>query len=308
MLAAIGAANLDALIHETLPDAILADKPLDLGPARSESQVLAELKVLAQKNKLFRSYIGMGYANTITPPVIQRNILENPGWYTQYTPYQAEIAQGRLQALLNFQTLISDLTGLEIANASMLDEATAAAEAMTLALRAQPRRSKANRFFVSDRCQPQTIAVVQTRAEPLGIDVVVGDHERFSFDATGGEGDTFGVLLQYPTTDGDVLDYDDFCQTAHAAGALVVIAADLLALALLRAPGEFGADIVVGNSQRFGVPLGYGGPHAAFMATRDEHKRLIPGRIVGVSKDRTGAPALRLALQTPAHRHRAPLR
>jgi glycine dehydrogenase len=297
MVAAIGVASLDALIDQTVPTAIRLNRPLDLPEARGESAVLAELRALAQQNQLYRSFIGMGYANTLTPPVIQRNILENPGWYTQYTPYQAEIAQGRLEALLNFQTLISDLTGLEIANASLLDEATAAAEAMTLCKRAQrapdKRNPQANVFFVSEKCHPQTIAVVRTRAEPLGYTVVVGDHATYDFAQP-----TFGVLLQYPDTEGSVLDYARFCEDAHAAGALVVVATDLLALTLLRPPGEFGADVAVGNSQRFGVPPGYGGPHAAFMATRDEYKRIMPGRLVGVSVDATGAPALRLALQT----------
>ncbi|HMN27428.1 MAG TPA: glycine dehydrogenase (aminomethyl-transferring), partial [Caldilineaceae bacterium] len=241
----------------------------------------------------FRSFIGMGFYNTFTPPVILRNILENPGWYTQYTPYQAEIAQGRLEALLNFQTMVIDLTGLDIANASLLDEATAAAEAMTLCKRAVKRGTTGNRFFVSAHCHPQTIDVVRSRARPMGIEVVVGDHNRYQFDET-----TFGALVQYPDTEGNVLNLEEFCARAHAAGALVVVATDLLALTLLRPPGEFGADVAVGNSQRFGVPPGYGGPHAAFMATRDELKRMMPGRLVGVSVDATGAPALRLALQT----------
>ncbi|HEX6384341.1 MAG TPA: aminomethyl-transferring glycine dehydrogenase [Anaerolineae bacterium] len=293
MLASLEVSSLAALIDEAVPQSIRMEGKLKLRPPQTESEVLAELRQLASKNKLFRSFIGMGYSDCITPPVIQRNILENPGWYTQYTPYQAEIAQGRLEALLNFQTMVTNLTEMEIANSSLLDEGTAAAEAMTLCLRARPRDSEANTFFVSERCQPQTIALVQTRAEPLDIDVIVGDHEQYDFSQA-----TFGALLQYPTTEGDVLDYEPFCHKAHEAGALVVVAADLLALTLLRAPGEFGADVVVGNSQRFGVPMGYGGPHAAFMATRDEHKRLLPGRIVGVSIDANGEPALRLALQT----------
>ncbi|MCB0194388.1 MAG: aminomethyl-transferring glycine dehydrogenase, partial [Anaerolineae bacterium] len=285
--------SLDTLIEQTVPEAIRLTAPLNLPPPRSESEVIADLRTIAAQNQLYRSFIGMGYANCLVPPVIQRNILENPGWYTQYTPYQAEIAQGRLEALLNFQTMISDLTAMEIANASLLDEGTAAAEAMTLCQRAMPRKSTANTFFVSDLCHPQTIALIHTRAEALGIDVVVGDYTQYDFSA-----ETFGVLLQYPASGGAIFDYADFCEQAHAAGALVVVAADLLALTLLRPPGEFGADVVVGNSQRFGVPLGYGGPHAAFMATQDKHKRLMPGRLVGVSKDRTGQPALRLALQT----------
>ncbi|MCB0122812.1 MAG: glycine dehydrogenase (aminomethyl-transferring), partial [Caldilineaceae bacterium] len=244
-------------------------------------------------NQLYRSFIGMGYYGTLTPGVILRNILENPGWYTQYTPYQAEIAQGRLEALLNFQTMVMDLTGLDIANASLLDEGTAAAEAMTLCHRAQPRSSTANAFFVDERCHPQTIDLVRTRAEPLGFEVIVGDYAGYDFSTP-----TFGALLQYPATDGSIFDYEAFCTKAHDAGAFVVVATDLLALTLLRAPGEFGADIAVGNSQRFGVPMGYGGPHAAFMATKDELKRMMPGRLVGVSQDSTGAPALRLSLQT----------
>jgi glycine dehydrogenase len=293
MVEVLGVTSLDALIEQTVPQAIRLNRSLKLPHPLSESEALADLRNLAAQNKVFRSFIGMGYYDCITPPVIQRNILESPGWYTQYTPYQAEIAQGRLEALLNFQTMICDLTGMEIANASMLDEATAAAEAMTLCRRAQDRKSQANVFFVSERCHPQTIEVVQTRAEPLGLKVVVGNHEQYNFDEP-----TFGVLLQYPTSDGAVLDYESFCHKAHEAGALVVVATDLLALTLLRSPGEFGADVVVGNSQRFGVPLGYGGPHAAFMATQDAYKRQMPGRLVGVSQDAAGQPAYRLALQT----------
>jgi glycine dehydrogenase len=293
MLAAIGVDSLDALIDQTVPASIRLERPLALPAPQAESTVLAELRRLAGQNQLFRSFIGMGYYNTLTPAVIQRNILENPGWYTQYTPYQAEIAQGRLEALLNFQTMIIDLTGLDIANASLLDEATAAAEAMTLCKRAQKRGATGNRFFVSDKCHPQTIDVVRTRAEPLGYEVVVGNALSYEFGAS-----TFGALVQYPDTEGNILDFAAFCAQAHAAGALVVVATDLLALTLLRPPGEFGADIAVGNSQRFGIPPGYGGPHAAFMATRDEFKRLMPGRLVGVSVDATGDPALRLTLQT----------
>ncbi len=293
MLATLGLDSLDALVNEAVPDLIRLPRPLQLPPALSEVEILAELRALSEQNLRFRSFIGMGYSDTVTPPVIQRNILENPGWYTAYTPYQAEIAQGRMEALVNFQTMITDLTGMQISNASLLDEATAAAEAMTLCLRARPRKSSANIFFVSEHCHPQTIAVVQTRAEPLGIDVVVGDHRTYDFSQP-----TFGVLLQYPATNGDIFDYADFCALAHAHDALVTVAADLLALALLRAPGEFGADVVVGNSQRFGVPLGYGGPHAAFLATTDEHKRIMPGRLIGVSIDSHGKPAYRLALQT----------
>ncbi|MCO5183515.1 MAG: aminomethyl-transferring glycine dehydrogenase [Anaerolineae bacterium] len=293
MLEVVGAASLDELMHQTIPDAIRMEGKLQLDAPLSESEALRELRGLAAQNKLFRSYIGMGYYDTLTPTVILRNILENPGWYTQYTPYQAEIAQGRLEALINFQTMVSELTGMEIANASLLDEGTAAAEAMTMAQRAMPRKSKANTFFVSDRCHPQTIAVVAARALPLGIDVVVGDYASYDFSA-----ETFGVLLQYPDTDGTIYDYEPFAAQAHAHGALVVVAADLLALTLLRPPGEFGADIVVGNTQRFGVPMGFGGPHAAYLATAEQHKRIMPGRLIGVSIDATGAPGYRLALQT----------
>ncbi|HXW00423.1 MAG TPA: aminomethyl-transferring glycine dehydrogenase, partial [Anaerolineae bacterium] len=293
MLEILGVSSLDELIDQTVPPAIRLKQPLHLPQPLSESEALADLRHLAAQNKVFRSFIGMGYYDCITPPVVQRNILENPGWYTQYTPYQAEIAQGRLEALLNFQTMVCDLTGMEIANASLLDEATAAAEAMTLCRRSQDRKSQANVFFVSERCHPQTIEVVQTRAEPLGFKVVVGNHEQYDFAES-----TFGVLLQYPTSDGAVLNYGSFCGKAHAAGALVVVASDLLALTLLRPPGEFGADVVVGNSQRFGVPLGYGGPHAAFMATRDVYKRQMPGRLIGVSQDASGQPVYRLSLQT----------
>jgi glycine dehydrogenase len=293
MLATLGVATLDELIDQAVPQVIRSHKPLELPDAKSETEVLSELRQLAEQNQLFRSFIGLGYSGCITPPVIQRNILENPGWYTQYTPYQAEISQGRLEALLNFQTVVGDLTGMEIANASLLDEATAAAEAMTLCQRCMPRSSKANTFFVSDRCHPQTIDVIHTRAAALGIDVVVGNHETYDFAA-----ETFGVLVQYPATDGDILDYEPFFDQAHAAGALTVVAADLLALVLLRPPGEFGADVAIGNSQRFGVPMGYGGPHAAYMATKEEYKRQMPGRLIGVSVDANGAPATRMALQT----------
>ncbi|MCA9928561.1 MAG: aminomethyl-transferring glycine dehydrogenase [Anaerolineales bacterium] len=293
MLAEVGVSSIDKLIDETIPSAIRMASKLKLEAPRSESEILAELRVIAAQNKLYRSFIGMGYSDCIMPPVILRNIFENPGWYTQYTPYQAEIAQGRLEALLNFQTMISDLTGMEIANASLLDEGTAAAEAMTLALRQRPRKSTANTFFVSELCHPQTIAVVQTRAQPLDIDVVVGNHETYDFTIP-----TFGVLLQYPATTGDVLDYEPFIKKAHEQDALATVAADLLALTLLRAPGEFGADIVVGNSQRFGVPMGYGGPHAAYMATREAYKRQMPGRLIGVSIDADGNPGMRLAMQT----------
>ena len=291
MLEVLGLPTLDALVDQTVPQAIRLTRPLQLRAERSEYAALAELKEIASKNQVFRSFIGMGYHDCMTPPVIQRNILENPGWYTAYTPYQPEIAQGRLEALLNFQTMIIDLTGLEIANASLLDEATAAAEAMTMSYGLC--KSKAKAFFVSSACHPQTIDVLQTRARALGIDVIVGDHQVFAFEQK-----VFGVLLQYPASDGTIYDYRAFVEQAHANAALVTVAADPLSLALLTPPGEFGADIAVGNTQRFGVPLGYGGPHAAYFATREEYKRQVPGRIVGVSKDVHGKSALRLALQT----------
>ena len=293
MLAVIGVASLDELIDQTVPAAIRMKRALRLPDPRPESDVLAEMAAMAAKNRVHRSFIGMGYYDTLTPGVILRNIMENPGWYTQYTPYQAEIAQGRLEALLNFQTMISDLTGLDIANASLLDESTAAAEAMVMCKRAQKRSSQANTFFVSEKCHPQTIDVVQGRAEPLGYSVVVGDQRSYT---PGPE--CFGVLLQYPDTEGTIHDLRAFAEQTHAADGLVVVATDLLALTLLTPPGDFGADIAVGNSQRFGVPLGYGGPHAAFMATTDDLKRIMPGRLVGVSKDAEGKPAMRLALQT----------
>jgi len=292
MLANLGYDSLDALTEDAIPASIRLRRPLRLRQGRDEMGLLAELRAIAAKNQVFRSFIGMGYADCITPPVIQRNILENPGWYTQYTPYQPEIAQGRLEALLNFQTMITDLTGMEVANASLLDEGTAAAEAMTLSY--GQHKGKAEAFFVSSACHPQTIDVVQTRALPLGIEVIVGDHRTFDF----AQSPVFGALLQYPATDGAIYDYQDFVEQAHAAGAMVTVAADLLALTLLTPPGEFGADIVVGNTQRFGVPLGYGGPHAAYFATRMDLRRQLPGRLVGVSKDASGQPALRLALQT----------
>jgi len=297
MLEVLDLDSIDQLIDQTVPDAIRLDGTLDLPNPLTESEVLANLRSLAGQNKVYRTFIGQGYANTHTPNVILRNILENPGWYTQYTPYQAEIAQGRLEALINFQTMITDLTGLDIANASLLDEGTAAAEAMSMCKAAQKRSSTANRFFVSEKCHPQTIDIIKTRALPLGFDVVIGDHQTYDFDA-GKEQETFGALLQYPATDGDIFDYSAFCDKAHEGGAVVVVAADLLALTLLTAPGEFGADIVVGNTQRFGVPFGFGGPHAAYMSTKEAHKRNMPGRLIGVSKDATGAPAYRLALQT----------
>jgi glycine dehydrogenase len=292
MLAQLGFKNLDELIDAAVPEKIRAAKKLNLPAARSEFEALAELRRIAGENKVFRSFIGQGYYDCITPPVIQRNVLENPGWYTQYTPYQAEISQGRLEALLNFQTMVSDLTALDIANASMLDEATAAAEAMTMCHRFKGSDTR-KIFFVSENCHPQNIEVVRTRGAALGIEVVVGSHETFQFSEK-----VFGALVQYPDTFGAIHDYSGFAEKAHAAGAMLTVATDLLALTLIKPPGEFGADIAVGSAQRFGVPLGYGGPHAAFFATRDEFKRQMPGRIVGVSKDSRGKPALRLALGT----------
>ncbi len=290
MLNELGFEGLDLLINAAVPKNIRLDRQLKLPEAKSEAEALAELRTISRKNKVARSFIGAGYYDCITPPVIQRNILENPGWYTAYTPYQAEIAQGRLEALLNFQQMIIDLTALDIANASLLDEATAAAEAMTLCHAVFPNRKA---FFVADDCHPQTIAVVQTRAKPLGIEIKTGDYSRFQFDDT-----IFGALIQYPATDGAIYDYGEFVTRAHDAGALVVVAADILALTLLKPPGEFGADVAVGNTQRLGVPLGFGGPHAAYFATRDQFKRHMPGRLVGVSHDAEGRPAYRLALQT----------
>jgi glycine dehydrogenase len=290
MLALLGHQNLDGLIDAAVPKKIRLGKKLNLPAACSEFDALAELRRIAGENKVFRSFIGQGYYDCITPPVIQRNVLENPGWYTQYTPYQAEISQGRLEALLNYQTMVSELTALDIANASMLDEATAAAEAMTMSLRLRDGR---NIFFVSEDCHPQTIEVVRARAEALKIEIAIGNHETFSFSEK-----VFGALVQYPDTFGAIHDFSGFARKAHAAGAMLTVATDLLALTLIKPPGEFGADIAVGSAQRFGVPLGYGGPHAAFFATRDEFKRQMPGRIVGVSKDSRGKPALRLALGT----------
>ncbi len=291
MLRVLGYDSIEDLISKTVPAGIRLGQPLKLPQAQSEYAALAQLRSIASKNSVFRSYIGMGYHDCITPGVILRNILENPGWYTAYTPYQAEIAQGRLEALLNYQTLIIGLTGLEIANASLLDEGTAAAEAMSMSY--GQCKTKANAFFVSSSCHPQTIEVVKTRAYPLGIEVIIGDHESFDFSTP-----IFGALLQYPATDGTIYNYKEFIARAHSAGALVTVAADILSLALLTPPGELGADIAVGSSQRFGVPMGYGGPHAAYFATKEAYKRNIPGRIVGVSKDAQGNPALRLALQT----------
>jgi glycine dehydrogenase len=292
MLQTLGCSSLDDLTDKAIPASIRWRGELAVGAAKSEKDALGELKALAGKNRVLRSYLGMGYHNCLVPPVIQRNILENPGWYTQYTPYQAEISQGRMEALLNYQTLVLDLTGLQVANSSLLDEATAAAEAMTLCKRLH-EKDAANTFFIDQNCHPQTIAVVKMRAEPLGLEVVVGDHRSASLPAN-----TFGVLLQYPGSDGRIDDLAPTIQKAHAASAFVAVCADLLALTVLQPPGEMGADVVCGSSQRFGVPLGYGGPHAAFMAAKKEFVRQLPGRIVGVTIDATGQPAMRLSLGT----------
>jgi glycine dehydrogenase len=292
MLSTLGLSSLEELVDQAVPESIRSARPLQLPEPLSESEVLALARRIASRNQLRRSFIGCGYYDCVTPPVIQRNILENPGWYTQYTPYQAEISQGRLEALLNFQTLVVDLTGLELANASLLDEGTAAAEALTLCHAARGDAGH-SRFFVAEDCHPQTTDVIRTRAAGLGMELVVGDVD--SIDPNGGY---FGVLVQYPATDGRIRNYRELVERVHTAGGLVAVATDLLALTLLTPPGEWGADVALGSSQRFGVPMGFGGPHAAFFAVRDEHKRLMPGRIVGVSRDAEGQPALRLALQT----------
>ena len=296
MLQTIGAESLEQLIDETIPDGIRLSKEMDLPEALSEVDFLSEFKKLASNNKIYRSFIGMGYYDTHVPNVIKRNILENPSWYTAYTPYQAEIAQGRLEALINFQTMVSDLTGMEIANASLLDEGTAAAEAMSMLLgqRKAAKRKEANVFFVSELCHPQTIDVIQTRAEPIGVEVVVGDHK--TLDVT--DPKLYAVLVQYPATDGSVENYTNLFSAAHENGVNTVVAADLMSLTLLTPPGEMGADVVVGTTQRFGVPMGYGGPHAAYFATKEDFKRQIPGRIIGVTQDAEGKPAYRMALQT----------
>src|SRR5438876_4937909 len=291
MLASVGAKSLSELMGQTLPSSIRQKAALDLGPALSETEALGHMSALAARNQPFTSLIGQGYSGTILPAVIQRNILENPAWYTAYTPYQPEISQGRLEALFNFQTMICDLTGLDVANASLLDEATAAAEAMALAERAAQAKSKS--FFVDAEVHPQTLAVLRTRAEPLGWNLIVGDPLTDLEHV-----EIFGGLLQYPGTSGAVRDLRPAISALHAKGALAVVAADLLALALIASPGELGADIAIGSAQRFGVPMGYGGPHAAYMSVRDALKRSLPGRIVGLSVDSRGMPAYRLALQT----------
>ncbi|MBT8215062.1 MAG: glycine dehydrogenase (aminomethyl-transferring), partial [Acidimicrobiia bacterium] len=290
MLGVVGAGSLEELIDKAVPSIIRSEGSLDLPDALSESRALARLRQIADRNEVFTSMIGLGYTNTFTPAVIRRNVLQDPSWYTAYTPYQPEISQGRLEALLNFQTMVMDLTGMAIANASMLDEGTAAAEAMTMLRRVS--KADGSAFFVADDIHPQTLAVIQTRAEPLGIDVVVGSATDDLPDGT------FGAVIQYPGTSGEIPDLGGFIDRVHDAGGLVCVAADPLALVLLPSPGSLGADVVVGSTQRFGVPMGFGGPHAAYFATREEYKRTIPGRLVGVTRDAHGRQALRLALQT----------
>ena len=292
MLDTLGLDTLEDLVNDTIPKQILSDKPLAISTTVSEHNLTQLSRDIAAKNKVFRSFIGQGYYGTKVPAVIQRNILENPGWYTQYTPYQAEISQGRLEALLVFQTMISDLTGLPLANASLLDEATAAAEAMVMFFR-ETKDVNRNKFFVSDRCHPQTIDVLKTRSAPFGIELVIGDHQSFKFNYN-----VFGALVQYPATDGEIFDYSDFCKSAHDSGTYVVVAADMMSLLLLTPPGEFGADVAIGNTQRFGVPMGYGGPHAAYFAVNEKFTRKIPGRVIGVTVDKHGNEAYRMALQT----------
>jgi len=296
MLSTVGVNNLEQLIYETIPDDIRLKNPLNLPPALSENEYAEHIGELAAKNKVFKTYIGLGYHQAIMPAVIQRNILENPGWYTAYTPYQAEVSQGRLEALLNFQTMVSDLTGMEIANSSLLDESTSAAEAMALLFAVRERHQKkneVNKFFVSEEVLPQTISLLKTRAIPLGIELTIGDHTKFDFSKT-----YFGAIIQYPGKTGQVFNYADFVSNCKASEIKVVAAADLLSLVKLQAPGELGVDVVVGTTQRFGIPLGYGGPHAAYFATKEEYKRSLPGRIIGITKDLNGNRALRMALQT----------
>ncbi len=296
MLKTVGAETMDQLIFETIPDDIRLKEDIALDTAMSEQEYLEHITELSSKNSVFKTYIGLGYHQAITPPVIQRNILENPGWYTAYTPYQAEIAQGRLEALLNYQTMVTDLTGMELANASLLDESTAAAEAMTLLFAVREREQKknnANKFFVSEDILPQTLSLLQTRSIPMEIELVVGNHETFDFSA-----EFFGAILQYPGKSGRVHDFKEFVAQANEKQIKVAVAADILSLVKLEAPGHFGADVVVGTTQRFGIPLGYGGPHAAYFATKEAYKRNIPGRIIGVTKDADGSRALRMALQT----------
>jgi len=296
MVKKVGVSSLDTLIEKAVPSSIMLDKPMQLGKGISEYEYLKKLKKIAAKNKLYKSFIGLGYYDTITPSVIHRNILENPGWYTSYTPYQAEISQGRLEALLNFQTVVMDLTGMELANASLLDEATAAAEAMIMLHNARPRKQAkagADTFFVDENIFPQTLDVLETRAQPLGIEIQKG-----KFNQTKLDDKVFGAMVQYPAADGKIKDYKDFVTKAHENETAVAVIADIMSLAILTPPGEWGADVVVGSTQRFGIPMGYGGPHAGYFATREKYKRNIPGRIIGVSKDAQNKPALRMALQT----------
>ena len=296
MIKTIGVSSVTELIDKTIPSDIRLKNNLDLPKAMSEYEYIYHIQELANKNKLFKNYIGLGYHPTIVPGVIQRNILENTGWYTAYTPYQAEIAQGRLEALLNFQTMVSELTGMELANASLLDEGTAAAEAMIMLLNNRTREQKkanAVQFFVSDEILPQTIDVLKTRAFPLGVELIFGNHNTFQFTEN-----VYGAIVQYPAKNGQVYNYENFVEKAKTVNAKIAVAADLLSLAILTPPGEWGADVVVGTTQRFGIPMGYGGPHAAYFATKDEYKRTIPGRIIGVTVDKNGNRALRMALQT----------
>ena len=296
MLKTIGIESIDKLIFNTIPSHIKLKKPLNLPAPMSEYEFSSFIRNLAKKNKNFTSYIGLGYHPTILPAVIQRNIFENPSWYTSYTPYQAEISQGRLEALLNYQTIVTELTGMELANSSLLDEGTAAAEAMIMLYNARSKDQKkdeANQFFVSEDVLPQTISILETRSKPLDIELVYGSHKSFQFTSK-----VYGAIVQYPTKNGEIYDYTDFINQAHKNDSKVVVAADLLSLSIIKSPGEMGADVTVGTSQRFGIPLGYGGPHAGYFATKEEYKRLIPGRIIGVTIDADGNRALRMALQT----------
>ena len=293
MLELLGVKSLDELVTTTIPAPILDNKALDIDDAVSEAELAVHMQTLANKNKVFKSYIGQGYYDTFVPAVIQRNVLENPSWYTQYTPYQAEIAQGRLEALLNFQTMVSDLTGMELANASLLDEGTAVAEAMTLMFGRTRKKKRGNVFLVDENILPQTLAILETRAEPMGVDLQVCNLYDVEFTD-----DHFGLVVQYPATNGELKDHTELVASAHSHDMLAAFSADILSLMLLKSPGEMGADVVVGSTQRFGVPMGYGGPHAAYFATRDQYKRQVPGRIVGVTKDAEGNTAFRLALQT----------
>jgi glycine cleavage system pyridoxal-binding protein P len=303
MLATIGMASIEELIAKTIPASIRLKQDLDLPEAMTEAEFAAHIREVGAKNKLYRSYIGLGYYDCIVPNVVKRNVLENPGWYTAYTPYQAEIAQGRLEALLNFQTMICDLTGLEIANASLLDEATAASEAMIMLYNARSRaqqKAGVSKFFVSTDCFPQTIDLLVTRSRPLGIELVIGDHEEVHITE-----EFYGAMLQYPAKNGEVKSLAAFTEKVHAVGAFVAVAADIMSLVLLQSPGSWGADVVLGNSQRFGVPMGYGGPHAAFFACKDDFKRIIPGRIIGVSEDSPRPPCIAHGLADPRAAHQA---